>query len=115
MSWAQTLVVVGELAAVVPQVERGLQRCADVLVAARVLGVMAGRAPVGIHVVHRVVLLVRCDLDVRAGLCTFLGPKDAPRRGRSDSWITRGVDLLLSGSRWWSWCPRRGGVSTWVS
>src|SRR5690349_19361986 len=42
------LVVVGALAAVVPQVERGLDR----LVAARVLGLVAGRTPVGVHVVH---------------------------------------------------------------
>ena len=58
MSWAQTLVVVGALAAVVPQVERRLDGGVGVLGAARVLGVVAGRAPVGIHVVHRYCLLV---------------------------------------------------------
>jgi hypothetical protein len=43
------LVVVGALAAVVPQVERGLQG----LVAVRVVGLMVGRTPaVGVHVVH---------------------------------------------------------------
>ena len=29
-------------------------------------------------------------------------PKDAPRRGRTDSWITRGRSRAAGGSRWWS-------------
>src|SRR4051794_13910762 len=52
-----TLVVVRPLAAVVPKVERRLHGGADVLVAAGVLGVVARRAPVGVHVVHRVASL----------------------------------------------------------
>src|SRR6478752_5507372 len=47
------LVVVRALAAVVPQVERGLDGRADVLLAARVVGVVLGGSPFGVHVVHR--------------------------------------------------------------
>src|SRR4249919_3066017 len=64
MSWVQTLVVVGALAAVVPQVERGLDGRADVLVAARVLGMVARRAPVRVHVVHLSVSCVSCLIRV---------------------------------------------------
>ena len=65
-----------------------------VLVAARVLRVVAGRAPVGIHVVHRSCLLVSgSDRD------ESVMAEDAPRRGRSDSWIARGMEPGCCGSR----------------
>src|SRR5690606_19227717 len=47
------LVVGGSLGAVVSQVKRRLQGLVDVLHAARVVGVVRGGAPVGIHVVLR--------------------------------------------------------------
>src|SRR6478735_1439974 len=87
------LVVVGAFAPVVPQVERGL----DGLVAVRVLGLVVGRPPVGIHVVHRNcapqdgLVLTRMDGGAASpGGGWRPSPRIAWRPGRSSTW--RGAD-----------------------
>src|SRR5690349_20063120 len=88
------LVVVRSLATVVPQVERGLDGRVGVLGASRVLGVVAGRPPVGIHVVHRSVSPRESDRGCR------VWPSPPRDGGRTDSWIPRGKTCAGSGSRW---------------
>src|SRR4051794_24284812 len=106
MVTARRLVVVGALAPVVPQVERRLDR----LVAAGVLGLVAGGTPVGVHVVHGSAPVRRCCMD----------DFDEPPRGGAGapwSWITRrwSQELGLRIAREESCAdPPRSGSSYWL-
>src|SRR5215217_5436875 len=86
----RTLVVVGALAAVVPQVERGL----DGLLAARVLRLVGRRAPLRVHVVHRKTLLVVLAGNREGcsgpGRRMGAGPPDHGRAGRPSTRRTCG-------------------------
>src|SRR5262245_48287971 len=81
------LVVVGPLAAVVPQVERGLDRlaAAGVVVLLRRLAVLR-RTPVGVHVVHGPAPVLTDAARMLGG-----GFDEPPRggAGASGSWVTR--------------------------
>src|SRR6476661_2418789 len=96
------LVVVGALAAVVPQVERGL----DGLVAAGVLGLVAGRTPVGVHVVHgqnSSFTSIGCRVTSRLGAEPAYVFVDRTRRGPEDRerialCVVPGADPPRSGS-----------------
>src|SRR6188472_3898289 len=104
------LVVVGPRAAVVSQVKRALHGGLRVLGAAGVLGVVAGGAPVGVHVVHR----VSSDTGRTWVGSRWGGVPETPHGGadrltdRVRRWEPCGLRIARADGRY-----RRGGVFGW--